>query len=75
MKKLKKFVLKSDVSILSAAEQFHLVGGESLIKRCSNKSQEQCSGICYDSSGHQGYCGWVKKEPARCACAVVYVEG
>lgn len=73
MKKLKKFVLNSDISLLTNFEQSNIVGGKRPSTRCSDLSYDQCGGPCY-SDGYQGRCGWVKKAPARCACAIVYAD-
>ncbi len=71
MKKLKKFVLNSDVTRLTNLEQLNIVGGDTSSNSCSGKPYGQCSGSCY-AFGYEGSCGWVKTEE-RCACAVVYI--
>lgn len=74
MKKMKKFVLSSEICLLTNSEQLNVVGGNASTTGCSGLSYDQCGGTCYDSAGYQGYCGWVKKNSARCACGIAYVD-
>ena len=71
MKKIKKFVLTSNLTLLTNHEQLNVVGGNAKTNSCSGKSYDQCGGTCY-AFGYQGTCGWVKKD-SRCACAVAYM--
>lgn len=71
MKKLKKFVLNSNLTILTNHEQLNVVGGNANTNTCSSKSYDQCGDTCY-AFGYQGKCLWVKKD-SRCACSVTYV--
>lgn len=71
MRKLKKFVLSSNVNRLTDYEQLNVVGGNTSTNSCSGKTYEQCSGTC-TAFGYQGSCGWVKVYD-KCACAVVYI--
>lgn len=70
MRKLKKFVLSTNVSCLTNLEQLNIIGGSSSSNSCSNKPKDQCSGSCYDG-GIPGYCGWTSKWN-RCTCATTY---
>lgn len=72
MRKLKKFVITSDVKFLTDIEQSKLLGGESTITGCEDKSQDQCSGECYIGTD-RGFCGWSYADYNRCTCAVVTI--
>ena len=70
MRKLKKIVITSDISILTDLEQSSLFGGQSSKPTgCEGKPYDKCSGYCYIGND-RGKCGWTYKDLNRCTCAV-----
>lgn len=71
MKKITKFRLSGNLSVLSTADMKQLVGRES--DGCYGKTQKQCnenSKACTtDPHGQAGYCGW-NPMTYNCECMV-----
>ncbi len=71
MKKITKFRLSGNLSILSTAEQKQLVGRES--DGCYGKTQKKCAEYSHkcltDGAGQAGYCGW-NPMTYNCECMV-----
>ena len=74
MKKLRKFVLSSNISCLPYEEQATIVGGEDVDPNvCHAKThRDQCHGSCVTYDGLYGYCGWVNKY-SQCMCATISI--
>lgn len=72
MKKLKKFILRSDVYRLTNIEQMNVVGGNTASTTgCGDKSYDTCSGTCY-YEGYEGSCVWVTAY-SSCKCATITI--
>lgn len=69
MKKLKKFVLRDGVSILSSQELKGIIGRETTVSCGSYSSHDSCvKQTSCTVDGYTGHCAWVKTQSA-CKCA------